>query len=833
MKAVVMAGGQGSRLRPLTIGRPKPMVPLVNKPVLAHSLELLKRHGIREVVLTLQHMADVIQDYFGDGQELGMRMDYSIESVPLGTAGSVRQAAEHLGETFWVISGDALTDFDLGAILDFHRRHEALATLVLYRVPDPLEYGVVITDSQGRIRQFLEKPSGGEVISDTVNTGIYVLEPEALQGLEPGKSYDFSKEVFPRLLERGEEIYGFVAEGYWTDVGNLNDYRRASFDLLEGRVRDVEIGRHLGGNVWVGGEVEIAPDAQLYGPIYLGNGVKIKGGVVVRGPSVIRDNTILDTRAQIDRSIIWRNSYVGEGVELRGALVGKQVVLKSRAMVFEGAVIGDNSIVGEGSIIHAEVKIWPEKEIEAGAIVKSSLIWGAQGRRVLFGRFGVTGLVNLDLTPEFAAKLGAAFGTVLPLGSTVTMNRDPHRSPRMIKRAMISGLPSAGIHVSDLGNMPIPVARYITRISAAAGGVHVRLSPFDNRVVDIRFFDERGRNLSKAKEREIERVFFREEFRRVYLGDVGTIAYAPQVVERYAQGFMAAVNADIIRPPRFRLVVDYAHAPTSLVLPSLLNILDCDVVALNARIDESKMSILPEEFQAALHQLAQIASAVRPDLGVRLDVGGEKIFLVDDGGRVLSGIVATAALAELALRQHPGGTIVVPVHLPSIFERIATQHQGRVVRCRVDPQAFMSAAAEEGAILAGDGTGDFIYAPFHEAPDGLMATVKLLEYLAAQGTKLSEVVNSLPQYHLAERRVSCPWEAKGTVMRRLNEQYRPPKADQGPEIEGVRIQLGEEWVLVRPDPDAPLIHIHAEASSQSGAQELAEKYARIVESLQS
>ncbi|MFQ5887001.1 MAG: sugar phosphate nucleotidyltransferase, partial [Anaerolineae bacterium] len=527
---------QGTRLRPLTLGRPKPMVPMVNKPLLAHILDLLKRKGFTQVVMTLQSLSDVIQDYFGDGRELGMEFEYAVEQVPLGTAGGVKNAEECLDETFLVISGDALTDFDLEKLVEFHRREGALVTITLYRVPNPLDYGVIITDKEGQVTQFVEKPSWGEVISDTVNTGIYVLEPEVLAEMEPGKAYDFSRDLFPQLMGKKAPLYGYVASGYWCDVGDIAEYMRANFDLLEGRVQVGELGKDIGGRIWCGEGVEIAPDARLFGPTYLGHGVKIKGGVVVHGPSVLRDHTIVDNRAQIDRSVVWRNSYIGEGVEVRGAIVGRQVSLKSKVVIFEGAVVGDASIVGERAMIHAGVKIWPEKEIESGATVKSSIIWGAKGRRTLFGRFGVTGLVNVDLTPEFAARLGAAFGATLPLGATVTMNRDPHRSPRMIKRGIISGLPSAGIHVSDLRNMPIPVARYITKITDAAGGVDVRLSPYDNRVVDIKFFDERGQNLSKVQEREIEKIFFREDFRRVYLEDIGTIAYAPQVVERYAEG---------------------------------------------------------------------------------------------------------------------------------------------------------------------------------------------------------------------------------------------------------------------------------------------------------
>ncbi len=829
MKAVVMAGGEGSRLRPLTVERPKPMVPMVNKPVIAHILDLLKKHDIIEVVITVQYMADVIEGYFGDGQGTGMNIHYSTEEVPLGTAGSVKKAQEYLDDTFLVISGDALTDFNLGQIIDFHRTKGAVATITLYRVPNPLEYGVIIIDGEGHIQQFLEKPSWGEVISDTVNTGIYILEPEALDYFEAGVPFDFSKDLFPIIMKRGDPFYGYVASGYWCDVGNIEEYVRANNDLLAGKVQLDDLGQHIGGGIWCEEEVEIAPDAHLYGPIFLGYGVKIKGGVVIHGPTTIRNYTVVDNRAHIDRSIVWRNSYIGEGVEIRGAIIGRQCSLKSKAVIFEGAVIGDESLIGEGAVIHPNVKIWPEKEIEAGATVKSSIIWGSQGRRTLFSHFGVSGVVNVDLTPEFAAKLGAAFGATLPKGATVTINRDPHRSPRMIKRAVISGLPSAGIHVADLRTTPIPVASYITRTSHAVGGIHIRLSPFDQRVVDIRFLDGEGQNLSSAVKRGIERVFFREDFRRVYLDEIGTIDYFPQPIERYTEGFMEAIDVEAIRQAGFYMAVDYANAPTSLVLPAILTALGCNVVALNAQIDETKMSVQPEEFERALGQSATICSALHTHLGVRLDVGGEKIFVVDDQGHIVPGITLSAAMAVLALRAVGGGTLVVPVNQPSIFERIAAQYGGQVVRTKVDAQALMEAASQEGVILAADGTGNFIFPRFQAVIDGMIALAKLLEFLATQKTRLSEVIASLPPYFMAQQEVSCPWETKGTVMRLLNEQYKDHRADL---IDGIKILLGEEWVLVLPDPDRPVFHIYTESSSMSQAKALADKYARIIEGLQ-
>jgi mannose-1-phosphate guanylyltransferase/phosphomannomutase len=830
MKAVVMAGGEGSRLRPLTIGRPKPMVPMVSKPVMAHILDLLKRQGITEVVITLHFMPEVIQSYFGSGNSMDMKIHYAIEETPLGTAGSVKNAREYLDEPFIIISGDAVTDINLQSVIAFHEERGAEATLTLFRVPNPLEYGVIITDADGKITQFQEKPSWGEVISDTVNTGIYVIDPSVLDLIEDGVPTDWSKDVFPQLLESGRPLYGFVADGAWTDVGDIAEYMRASGDVLYHRVQTEELGRHIGGDVWVGEGVEVAPDAQLYGPIYLGHEVKIKGGVIIHGPTVIRDFTIIDNRVHLDRSIVWRNCYIGEGAEIRGAIVGRQCTVKSKAVLFEGVVLGDNSVVGEGAVLHANVKIWPEKEIEPGATVKTSIIWGARGRRVLFGRFGVTGVVNVDLTPEFAAKLGTAFGATLPKGSIVTINRDPHRSPRMIKRAVISGLPSAGIHASDLRSMPIPVARYYTKVTGAAGGVNVRLSPFDQRVVDVRFFDAEGHNLSKGAERGIERIFFREDFRRVYLDEIGTISYAPAVIETYVKGFLDVVDADAIRAAGFRTVVDYAYAPTSEVLPQIMTKLGVEVVPLSANVDGEKMSVLPEEFDKALRELTLICTALDIDLGVRLDVGGEKIFLVDHHGNLIPDTVAAAAMACLALRAHPGGTIVAPVHMPTVLEKIAAQHEGQVVRCKVDSHDLMSMATQEGVVLAADGTGNFVFPKFQAAIDGLMATVKLLEFLATQETTLADVVASLPDFHVSHKVVSCPWEAKGTVMRLLNQQYKDRRADL---IDGVKILLGDqEWVLILPDPDFPRFHVYSEAKADSEAEELADRYVRIVQGLQ-
>ncbi len=832
MKAVVMAGGEGSRLRPLTIRRPKPMVPIAGKPVMEHILHLLKRHGINEVVVTVQYLASNIEDYFGNGSQWGMHITYSREDVPLGTAGSVKNAEDQLTEPFLVISGDALTDYDLTDLLKYHNEKKSLATLLLAHVPNPLEYGVIITNEDGHITQFLEKPSWGEVFSDTINTGIYVLDPKIFSYFEKNKQFDFSQELFPMMLRQGDPLFGYVAPGgYWCDVGSLSEYMRANADILQGNV-DLPIdAKNIGDNIWCEEGVDINADAQIYGPVYLGRDCRVRGGAIIHGPSMIGSYTIIDERAQVDRSIVWNNSYIGDRAELRGAIVGSSSNIKSKSVMFEGSVIGDNSIIQDGAIIQPSVKIWPDKEVEAGAVVNTSIIWGSQGRRSLFSRYGITGLVNVDITPEFATKLGAAYGAILPKGSIVCLNRDINRTSRMIKRGINAGLPSAGVNVHDINQVPLPVARYFIRTTDAVGCVHVSVSPNDQRAVEIKIFDQNGLDINKTTERKIENLFFREDFRRVYLDEIGAIDVLSNadVVDHYLKGYNKTVDHEVVRKRRFQLVVDYAHGSTVELLPKILNNLGCEVIVLNSGTEDATTARTPDELNRDMQRLATISSALNTEMGIRIDPSGERISIVDDRGRILDGMKMLAVMTSLFLRRHHNATVAAPVTAPSALETIAQRYDGNIQQTKVLAHALMTAAGREGVVLVGDGTGQFAFPDLHPAFDGMLAIAKLLELLATFDVRLSEVVDDLPPYYMSSTRVPCPWESKGKVMRILSEQYRERRTKP---IDGIKIDLGKEWVLVLPDADGPFFHIYAESVSNEQAQALAEKYARVVSGLQ-
>jgi mannose-1-phosphate guanylyltransferase/phosphomannomutase len=822
------------------------MVSLVDRHALHHIMELLKLHGITEVIITVQYLANVVQNYYGDGSNYGINITYSVEDMPLGTAGSVKNAEHLLQEPFLVISGDALTDFNLSHIINEHFRNDAMVTITLTRVPNPLDFGVVITDEYSYVQQFLEKPSWGEVFSDTVNTGIYVLNPEVFAYIKKNKAVDWSREVFPEMLRKHEKVMGYIAEGYWTDVGTIEEYMRACADYLMGRVNLPRMGEHIGGGIWVDHDADIANDAQLHGPIYIGHGAKIRRGATIHGPAFILDYTVVDDYANVDRSVVWSNSYIGERSELRGTVVMRQCDVRNRVVLFENVVVGDGVHIGSGAVIQPNVKIWPGKEIDEGATVTSSIIWGSHARRVLFGRDGINGLVNIEITPEFCAVIGSAYGATLPRNSVVTINRDPHFTSRMLKRAIIAGLPSSGVDVLDLQSVPIPVARYFTHASGAGGGIHVRLTPSDSRMVEIKFFDSCGLDITTGDERKIESIFFRGDYRRAYLNEIGRISYGNLVGETYIKAFLHTLQRDELERMAYTersanrpyMVVDYANADASGILSAILSRLNVDVVELNANLDENRVVQTAAQIESGMHRLTQITPVLDAHMGVRIDSGGEQIVLVDDKGRRLSGIQALAAVVALQLKTSQGGTIAVPVTAPRAFEVLAARYGGTIIRTRATLRALMQTAMQYGfaterryddMLLLGDGNGSYIFPSFYPIADGLFAIVKIMELLTLNDTNLSEVVDELPPYYLKHTRVPCRWESKGKVMRILNEQYHDRKLDH---VDGVKIDLGEEWVLILPDADRPFFEVIAEGSSDDRARMLTEKYAGLVAGLQ-
>ncbi|MBD5635363.1 MAG: mannose-1-phosphate guanyltransferase [Candidatus Eremiobacteraeota bacterium] len=830
MKAVVMAGGEGSRLRPLTSRRPKPLAPIANKPVMEHIVDLLRRHGITEIVATLHYLADEIESYFGDGSGFGVSMHYVVEDTPLGTAGAVRLAADILGdEPFLIISGDALTDLDLSALAEDHRRSGAAATITLQRVTNPLEFGVVITDDNRRITRFLEKPSWGEIFSDTINTGIYVLEPEVLGYMERGKSYDFSRDIFPRLLHEGKLVSGYIANEYWTDIGNLQQYQQANYDALTGKVKVEIAGSELTPGVWAGEGCSIDPQAQLVGPLVLGRNVVIEAGAVVGGETVLGNATIVARNARISRTVSWADCYFGESTQVAGATIADRNIVKDHVTIGDGSVIGSGCTLGSGAVVRPNLKLWPDKNVSSGAIVSMSLIYGIKWPGSLFGAVGVSGIANVEVTPEFALKLGQAFGSSLKPGQTVMTSRDAHPAARVMNRCVISGLLSVGIHVEDLRAIPLPLARYATRMGGD-GSVHTRVDPEDRSAVLIEMMDSSGVNLDKSTERKIENLFFREDFRRTGMDEVGLLSFPARTLELYTSEMLGALKPKALPKAKFKIVVDYGYGNASVVMPRVLSNLGVDIIALDAYYDEAKSRTFSEDRERYIEQLRTVTVTLGADLGVLVDHDGESFALVDDLGRVIAGNRLLAIVALMVCRAQPGARVAIPITTPSAIERLIEANGGRVTRTKSDRRSMMALAAKERDTLA-YGSGfrqEPIFPEFQPAFDALYAIVKTMELLAAEGRKLHELNDMLPTWYFRHRVIPCPWERKGEVMRTIADEY----ADYDVEMfDGVRVSANGGWFLVLPDASDPTVNVYAEGNSNEAADHLVGEVATRIKTL--
>ncbi len=826
MKAVIMAGGEGTRLRPLTSNAPKPMMPLANRPMMEHVVTLLRDHGITEIVVTVAFMAETIRTYFGDGSEFGVQMTYATEEMPLGTAGSVRNAMDQLDDTFLVISGDVLTDIDLGSIIDSHRAAGAVATIGLVRVENPLEYGIVITDDEGNIERFLEKPTWGQVFSDTINSGIYVLEPRIFDWIPADRAVDFSGEVFPAVLAAGERILGAVGEGYWEDVGTLDAYVRAHKDILDQRVRAEIPGIEVADGVWVGKSAEIHPDAELAGPAVIGDNCNVDAGVHIGEYVVLGTGVRVRSEGELDRAVIHDNAYLGESVRLRGTVIGRSADLRRGVRCEEGVVIGDEVFVGEDALISSDVKVYPFKTIEAGAVVNTSLIWESRGARSLFGRGGVTGLANVDATPELAAKVAMAYATTLPKNARVVVSRDSSRAARMLKRAMISGLQAGGVNVFDLEVTSMPITRFHSRSADVHGGISCRLSEGDPDSVIIRFLDSAGADITEASQRKIERVFSREDFRRVRPADIGDIDLVPRALEQYALALEQSVDTEAIAARRMKLVIDYSYGSTSLAMPNVLAKLGAEVLAANPYVSTAGMLGYDREDHAK--EVSALVTASGADLGAVIDPSGDQLTLIDNEGTVLSDTESLLCFLELLGSENPERTaqaavVVLPVNAPKAARGILESHGLELRWSKTSAPSLMADAEERGVLFAMNLEGGVILPSFMPAFDAAAGLLKLLDLLTVRDAPLAEIRRGAPAAHLVHETVVTPWEDKGLVMRTLVEQTHGRDVDL---IDGVKVNHDQGWVLILPDPEEPVTHIWAEGDSVSDARALTQEYSR-------
>jgi mannose-1-phosphate guanylyltransferase len=365
MQALILAGGEGTRLRPLTSTIPKPVVPLVDRPFIAYMLEWLRRHGVDDVILSCGFMADAVRDVLGDGSSLGIRLRYVHEPEPLGTGGALKYAEDLLDERFLMLNGDVLTDIDLGAQLAQHERTGARATLALFAVEDPSAYGLVRRNEDCSVQEFVEKPGPEQVATDLINAGAYVLEREILDAMpEAGTNFSIEREVFPALV--GEGLFGYEASGYWLDIGTPERYLQGTYDILEGNVQ-TEVGRRLSesGLALVDGATV---DGRVVAPALVGSGCVVADGAIVGGRTVLGEGVTVGEDAHVESSVLLDGASVGARATVSASIVGPSSAIGEHCHVEGGVVIGEGVTVGRDNVLAAGARIFPGVELPDGAI---------------------------------------------------------------------------------------------------------------------------------------------------------------------------------------------------------------------------------------------------------------------------------------------------------------------------------------------------------------------------------------------------------------------------------------------------------------------------------
>lgn len=514
MKAVIMAGGEGRRLRPLTCTVPKPMARLLGKPIIEYIFDLLRLNGVTHAAVTLGYMPYAVEKSYETGYK-NLNLDFIKEDEPLGTAGSVKKAAADFREPFVVISGDAVCDFDLEKIMLFHKSSNAMVTIVAAEASDPREYGIVKVGEHNRVVGFVEKPSWNQAVSNLANTGVYIINPECLELIPNGRKYDFASDLFPLMLERDMPVFCYHTDGYWCDVGSIEAYLKCQKDIFEGKlalpVNPIAEGIYAKNGLPCG-------DYSIMPPVYIGENAEISDGAVIGPYAVVDDNCFIGRGARVRHSVVLENSWLATGADVTGALVCSGAALKNRASMFENSVAGSGSVIGEDAKIMSGVHIWPGKIVGSGANVRSDVRYGSVKSEMLC-ESGVDEKNGMRLTPETCVRLGAAIGSTRN-GKKIGIGSDGSKTSEVMSLALTAGLAGEGSSVWNFGACFEAQLNFFVNFCGLGSGLFVS----GKEEKSVRICGEGGLSIPRFFEREIENGISKGEFREASEDEIKTVA---------------------------------------------------------------------------------------------------------------------------------------------------------------------------------------------------------------------------------------------------------------------------------------------------------------------
>ena len=825
-----MAGGFGTRIQPLTNSRPKPMLPIINRPMMQHTMMNLKDLGITEFIVLLYFKPEVIQDYFKDGSEFGIKITYVVPDDDYGTAGAVKLAQDLIGdENFIIISGDLVTDFDFQKIFDYHKEKKSKLTITLTSVDNPLEFGVVIANENGKIEKFLEKPSWGEVFSDTINTGIYIIEPEILKYIPRNENFDFAKDLFPLLMRQGIELMAGHAEGYWRDVGNPESYRDVYDDLLGGKV-----------NFKMPGMKTVFPDGVLYsdapytfdksieiiGTVVLGKNVTLEPGVKLNNV-VLGDNVFIGADSKIRNSVMWENINLGRNAMLDGCVICNNNEIGKNFTVKAGMILAEECEIGQLVTVEKDVTIWADKVIDNAAIISNSLILGSKYKNSIFENGMVVGRSNVELSCEMATKLAEAFGAQLPVGSTVLISRDYHKNSRMLKRAFLGGLLSGGINVVDYKDIPSAVLRCsLSSNELYTAGVHFRQKIDDPTSTVVTFYNNEALRINSDVSKKVEKAFFKENFRRVDYSKIGQIFESDHIKEYevYKQGIQQQLQSHQFKCVDCRVAVDMMHGMASELFPEILNEMGVDNIMFNAYPDENRLANINHLIKQSSHDMSAVVKALNLDAGFFIYPYGQRLDIMCDEGEILGKQTALYVVLTLLNMEAKSSGVKKNVFLPTWAADIVYFDSLEIERGQYSNFTINQMKKYD---LVATGEGNFAFTEFATHRDSMFATLKILEMILKYDIKLSQIIASLPKFHYTTTQVKCTQAMKGKMMRMFLEDA---KGKESSTLDGVKIWLDtHDWILMIPDQYDDSLNLYIQAETDEKGKAILENYSAKIE----
>ncbi len=768
MRAVILAGGEGTRLRPLSAGQPKPMVRLFDRPLLEHLLYLLRRNGVTEICAALHFMPEAIASYFGDGSAFGVRLTWFVEPAPLGTAGSVKNCASFLGDgDFLVVSGDGVCDFDLRACMDFHRARHAEATLVLCRSAVPLEYGLVVTDPEGRVRRFVEKPAWSQVVTDRVNTGIYLLSPRVLEKIPDGEARDFGRDVFPQLLREGGRLYGCEAEGYWCDVGDCGSYLACTADALDGKIR-LETGLPERGPGVFAGE-PLPENVTVRPPCYIGPGAVLGERSVIGPYASVGAGSTVGTGASVSRSVI-QGAVVGPGAVVEGSILCPGASIQKGAVIREGSVIGEGARVGARAVVGPQVRLWPGREVPDGCCQTESLTSDAVRTVLRFGDGGVIrGRVGQEMTPE----TGMALGMAASAGRTAAaLGFCGGNGARLMVQALACGICAAGVRAVMTD---VPCESAAAWAPGAWGWDRMFFVRQEGDLLYLRILGSDGLPLSRSEEREIEGALLRGDRQSAAPERIGSFTGVYGAAARYRS---ETARAGLVFSPGLR------RRPIAV------------------RGEENAAGLL----RTVLEHLGAEVTAQRSGVPAFLiEHGGLRLQAVDEAGDLL-GTEQLQVLLCLIEFERGVTQIALDETAPAAAERLAAAKGGRILRTGRD-----GAAAEA------------LYREQRIFRDGILAACRIYGRMAASGERLRDLAERLPRFSVERREVPLHGGRAAVMARLAREQF-----NQVPGEQGLHLRMGAGWVSILPMSRRAALRITAEGEDAEMAAELCAVFERKV-----